>query len=114
MFITTKDAEIKLVDTVQSLQEEGGDWLGVIFHFSRLLEHYKSDYQIKIAINLINDLLRAYQGGIFVCYDSTLFVVCRDVSDALLGKVIFQMRYLFMDDPLSYNSEGQENPEFCS
>jgi hypothetical protein len=113
MFTATRDAEAKLVETVGSVKEECNSWRGMHFRFSRLLEHYRSDYQVKIAVNLINDLLKANQGGIFVCVDSDIFVVVRNVTKNVLDKVIFQLRYLFMDDPLAYSSENQENPEFC-
>lgn len=113
MFTATKDAEAKLLETIGSIKDESNSWRGMHFRFSQLLEHYRSDYQIKIAVNLINDLLKVNQGGIFVCADTNIFVCVRNVTKNQLDKVIFQLRYLFMDDPLAYNSEGQENPEFC-
>ncbi len=113
MFTATKDAEAKLVETVSGIKDECNSWRAMHFRFSRLLEHYRSDYQIKIAVNLVNDLLKANQGGIFVCADSDIFVVVRNVTKTILDKVVFQLRYLFMDDPLAYSSENQENPDFC-
>ena len=113
MFTATKDAEAKLLETIGSIKDESNSWRGMHFRFSQLLEHYRSDYQIKIAVNLINDLLKANQGGIFVCSDTNIFVAVRNVTKSQLDKVIFQLRYLFMDDPLAYNTDGQENPEFC-
>lgn len=114
MLTATKDAEAKLVDMVGDIQEESSEWRAVHFHFSKLLEHYRSDYQIKIAVNLINDLMKAYQGGIFVCADSDIIVLSRGANKAQLEKVIFQLRYLFMDDPLAYGPDGQEMSEFCT
>lgn len=113
MQIVTKDAEVRLVDQVTSLREEGGVWKAIEFRFSRLLEHYRSDYQIKIATNLIQDLLKALTGNIYIYPDSTIILVCKGISEVFVEKVIFQLRYLFMDDPLSYHSDGSENEEFC-
>jgi len=31
----------------------------------------------------------------------------------LLEKLIFQLRYLFMDDPIAYDDNGKESQEFC-
>src|SRR5690606_38091509 len=39
-------------------------------------------------------------------------VLCRGVERTLLNKLIFQLRYLYMDDPLAYTVEGNENPRF--
>ncbi len=113
MFTATRDSEAKLVETIASIRDEAAHWRGVLFQFSQLLEGYRNDYQVKIAVNLVNDLLKIHQGGIFVCQDATIYVVCRNVTKAQIDKVIFQLRYLFMDDPLAYNADGQENPDFC-
>jgi EAL domain-containing protein (putative c-di-GMP-specific phosphodiesterase class I) len=113
MFTVTKDAEIKLVDTVGGIAEEGANWRAVYFRFDELLEQYRSDYQVQIAVNLLNDLLVAHQGGVFVCNDRTIILVCRNVTKAQIDKAIFQLRYLFMDDPLAYDGKGDESPRFC-
>jgi EAL domain-containing protein (putative c-di-GMP-specific phosphodiesterase class I) len=111
--IITRDAEAKLVEHVDSLQDEAISWRALHFHFARLLEHNKSDYQIKIATNLITDLLKAADGTLFICNDCDIFVSAKGANRSLLEKVVFQLRYLFMDDPLAYNADGQENPDFC-
>jgi EAL domain-containing protein (putative c-di-GMP-specific phosphodiesterase class I) len=84
-----------------------------VFAFSQLLEHYRSEYQIKIAVNLLNDLLGDRDGALYVCEDSTIFVVVRNLPKPQQDKMVFQLRYLFMDDPLAYTPEGDENPDFC-
>ena len=114
MFTTLKDAEAKLLETVSSIEEESSHWKAIHFHFSELLEHYRSDYQIKIAVNLVSDLLKSNQGGIFILNNADMFLVCRGASKNLFEKVIFQLRYLFMDDPLAYTPEGAESEDFCT
>lgn len=109
-----KDTEAKLVESMEQLRDEANSWRGLHFRFSRLLEHYKSDYQIKIAVNLVTDLLKELEGTVFICADADIFVVAKGATKSVLDKVVFQLRYLFMDDPLAYNSEGQENPDFCT
>ncbi len=113
MFIATKDAEIKLTELSESIEHECNQWRALVFHFSQLQEHYRSHYQIKIAVNLIMDLLRENQGGIFVTENFDLIVVAKNVTKTQIDKVIFQLRYLFADDPLAYGVEGEENISFC-
>ncbi|MBM3618383.1 MAG: EAL domain-containing protein [Alphaproteobacteria bacterium] len=110
----TKDAEARLVEMVESLKEQPTGWRTLHFRFSRLLEHYKSDYQVKIAVNLITDLLREPDGAIFVCSDYDIIILAKGAQKSNLEKVVFQLRYLFMDDPLAYNADGQENPDFST
>ncbi len=113
MFTVTKETELKLVDTVGGINNEAASWRAVYFRFDQLLEQYRSDYQIQIAVNLLNDLLVVHQGGVFVCFDRTIILLCRNITKGQLDKAIFQLRYLFMDDPLAYDAGGDENPEFC-
>lgn len=109
---TKRDAEAKLVEMAEIVRSECNSWRSLHFRFSRLLEHYKSDYQIKIAVNLISDLLKSFQGTVFVCADCDIFVIAKGCTKSLLEKVVFQTRYLFMDDPLAYGQDGQENNQF--
>ncbi len=113
MFTLLKDAEVKLVDTVGNLSGEAISWRAVYFHFDRLLEQYRSPYQIQIAVNLLGDLLVDHQGGVFVCFDQTIILLCRNIGKHKIDKAIFQLRYLFIDDPLAYTGSGEENSDFC-
>lgn len=113
MKIITREPEAHLVELLGVIQEQTQGWIAVHFAFSQLLEHYRSEYQIKIATNLMNDLLGDRDGAIYLCDDATIYVIVKNVPKPTLDKLIFQLRYLFMDDPLSYTIEGDENPEFA-
>lgn len=113
MRIITREPEAHLIELLNLIQEQRQGWQAIGFNFSRLLEHYRSEYQIKIATNLMNDILGDRDGAIYLCEDSNIYVMVRHLPKPLLDKMIFQLRYLFMDDPLAYTSEGDENPEFA-
>jgi hypothetical protein len=112
MRLVTKDPEAHLIELLNLIEENRQGWQVVCFAFSRLLEHYRSEYQIKIATNLMNDLLGDRDGAVYVCEDATIYVVVRNFPKLLMDKMIFQLRYLFMDDPLAYTVEGDENKDF--
>ena len=113
MQIYNKGAEAKLVEMLGEMQDAHGEWTAVRFAFAELMEQYRSDYQIKIAINMMGDLLKSQEVSIFVCADNTIFLLCCNTPKQLIDKVIFQLRYLFMDDPLAYTLDGEENEAFC-
>lgn len=114
MLTTARDSETKLVDVVNTIADEDpGSWRAVAFHFEQLLEQYKSDYQIQIAVNLLHDLMSEYAGGVYLCEDRSIILLSQNVTRIRLEKAIFQLRYLFMDDPLAYYPNGDENPIFC-
>lgn len=114
MRIITKEPEAHLIELLNLVQENTQGWLAINFAFSKLLEHYRSEYQIKIATNLMNDLLGERDGAIYLCEDATIYIMVRHFPKPLLDKMIFQLRYLFMDDPLAYTMDGDENPEFAT
>lgn len=109
-----KSPEAKLMQMLGSKQLQGDGWIAILFHLSDLLDEYKSEYQIKIAINLIHDLLKSYDGSIFLFGDYSIMVVCHKMEPIIKEKLTFQLRYLYMDDPLAYTEAGQENPKFCN
>ena len=110
--LITKTPEAKLMQMLDNPQLQSEGWGAIHFHLSDLLDEYKSEYQIKIAVNLIHDLLKNYEGSIFLLSDFSIMVVCYKIDQALRDKLTFQLRYLYMDDPLAYTESGQENPAF--
>lgn len=114
MQVVYKSAEVRLTQMLSDLRVQPTGWVAVHFHLDRLLDEYKSEYQIKIALNLINDLLKSHEGFIFLMNDNSIMVMCNKMEMTLQEKLIFQLRYLYMDDPLSYSDSGLENPDFCT
>jgi len=112
--VVNKFAESRMVQILGDLHGEAPGWQLIHFHLSDLLEEYKSEYQVKIAINLIHDLLKNHEGYLFVLIDNSIAVLCHKLEKLLQDKLIFQLRYLYMDDPLCYDDQGQENPNFCT
>jgi hypothetical protein len=114
MHLVNKTSEVKLTQLLSDLRVQSTGWLAIHFHLDRLLDEYKSEYQIKIALNLIHDLLKSHDGTIYLLSDHSILVLCNKVDNVLQEKLVFQLRYLFMDDPLAYNELGQENAAFCT
>lgn len=109
-----KDSESKLIEIVSGLKEDPSGYYALHFNLSQLTEQYRSEYQIKIAINILNDLFKAEDSIAFYMEDQDVVLLYNGTNRALLEKAIFQLRYLFMDDPLGYGADGLENEDFCS
>lgn len=109
-----KDSGAKLLEIVNSIREEPKGYSVLLFNFSDLLVHYKTEYQQKISINIISDVLRAASGSVLMMSDFDIFVVCKNVDSTAMKKLIFQLRYLYMDDPLAYDEVGEDNPKFAT
>lgn len=104
----------KLLEAVTELKDASVGYYSLHFNLSKLREIYRSPYQIKIAVNIVSDLFKGQKGSIFIFTDCDLSIIYQGTDRGLLEKVIFQLRYLFMDDPLAYSDDGFENEDFCS
>jgi EAL domain-containing protein (putative c-di-GMP-specific phosphodiesterase class I) len=107
-----RDAEVKLIEQLSSIQEDSSHWCAVHFAFAQLKEEHRTDNQMRIAINLVKDLLQEHEATLYLFGDSSQYVLVRYATRAVIDKLVFQLRYLFMDDPLAYDHEGDENPAF--
>jgi len=109
-----KGSEDKLLEIVNSIKDDAQDFYAMQLNFSDLLEHYKNEYQLKISVNIINDLLRDAKGWVVVTSNYDIFIVCKRVDPRTMKKLIFQLRYLYMDDPLAYDEKGDDNEKFAT
>jgi EAL domain-containing protein (putative c-di-GMP-specific phosphodiesterase class I) len=113
MIVVQKSAEIKLMELLSMIRDPAG-WTAIHFNLDRLMEQFKSDYQVKIAINLIHDMLKGYEGGIYQLVDNGIIVMAGELEKHVHDKLIFQLRYLYMDDPIAYYENGEENADFAT
>jgi EAL domain-containing protein (putative c-di-GMP-specific phosphodiesterase class I) len=114
MKTVAKGAEAKLLEIVSSLRAAPDGYYALHYNLSQLQDEFRSEYQIKIAVNILNDLFKALDSIAFVLADSDIVLLYNGANRALLEKAIFQLRYLFMDDPLGYTDDGFENEDFCT
>ncbi|MFZ4699530.1 MAG: hypothetical protein ACOYMG_05730 [Candidatus Methylumidiphilus sp.] len=113
MQVNPRGSESKLVERLLGLKPAAKDWVGVYFSLDKLQPKHQSNYYINIAVNIMDDVLRQCEAEAYVCKDYSIFLLCKSIQDPLLEKLIFQVRYLFIDDPISYNEEGAENDMLC-
>lgn len=114
MKTVTKGSETKLLEVVSGLKEDPSGYYALHFNLSQLTEQYRSEYQIKIALNILYDLFKTQDSIAFLLEDKDVVVLYNGTNRGLLEKAIFQIRYLFMDDPLGYSADGLENEDLCT
>lgn len=90
------------------------EYYALHFNLSRLHPEYRSDFQLKIAVNILNDVFRDCDGTVFLCRNGDIYVLYQGTDKGLIEKSIFQVRYLFIDDPLAAHPDGTENDAFCA
>lgn len=114
MKVVTSNSETKLLEVINGLKEDPSGYYALNFNLSQLTAEYRSEYQIKISLNILNDLFKGMDSIAFTMRDCDVVLLYNGTNRGLLEKAIFQIRYLFMDDPLSYGSDGLENEDLCT
>ena len=112
MILIPRQGETRLVETLSDITDHREQWQLLVYNLSELLDEYKSDYQLRIAMNLANDLLQPLDGGIYLCANGDMAVLVHNLNPQVERKLTFQLRYLYMDDPLAYDTQGNENEDF--
>lgn len=108
------EAENKILDFIKNIENKCSGFFAAIFHLSKLQEQNRSEFQIKIAVNIINDYLKNSQKSqIFTFKNNDIIVYLEDSNGQLIEKITHQLRFLFAEDNLSY-IKGKENNDFSS
>ncbi len=100
--------ESMLLDFAQRLERHRADRRGVHLHLSLLKPQNRRDHHLRIAVNTLEDFVRAYEGQIFTMGNADVVFVCKGASMTDLDDVVMRMRYLFSDDPLT-NADSSED-----
>lgn len=87
--------------------------IAVIFRFSKLTSHYRTHYHLRLALNSITELLSGYVGEAYVLESLDVILLLNNVKPEIIDRLIFNLRNLFLDDPLS-KVEGLGEDSICS
>jgi len=83
------------------------------FHFSNLTMHYRTNYHLRLALNTINEHLKNHSGVTYLLENQDIIVVLISSKADIIDKVVFNLKYLFQDDPLTKDNGFGEN-SLCS
>jgi EAL domain-containing protein (putative c-di-GMP-specific phosphodiesterase class I) len=104
--------EYLLLDYAQRLERHRQDRRAVHIHLSRLKPQNRREHHIRIAANTFEDLVKQYEGQIFMLSNADLIFVCRGATIEDIDEAIIKLRYLFSEDPLS--ADGGEDDKFAT
>ncbi len=113
MYIQRNNAEKRLIELVKTVKGDIEQHLAIHFQLSQLQEQYQSEFQMRIAVNILNDVFRDERGVIFQTREGDIFVIYHGHNRKLVDTAIYQVRYLFADDDLAYHEGGDENADFA-
>lgn len=108
------DYEELLVDYAERLRKHLPGRRAVHIHLSKLKPHNRREHHIRIAASSFNGLVQRHEGQIFILKNCDLVVVLKNAKSADLDETLLRLRYLFSEDPLAHDNEGESEQPFCT
>lgn len=93
--------EDMLLAYVEQLADGRAGHRALCFHLSRLDRAHRHDKHLKIATNMLMEMVDQFSGRLFVLRSSDIIVVCKGITARAIDHAIEALRYLFNDDKLA-------------
>lgn len=88
--------------------------LAIHVHLSRLRPQNRQDGHIRIALRMLEPMINAYRGQMFLLGNSDIVFMLKDPNDTDVENMVFKLRALFSKDPLTFTDSGDGRDNFCT
>ncbi|MTJ81196.1 MAG: EAL domain-containing protein [Telmatospirillum sp.] len=110
------------VVTQESLLAEAAERIGRIrdgrlaahLHLSRLRPQNRQEGHVRIALRLLEPVVNAYRGQMFLLSTSDVVFLLKDPSVNDVENTVHKLRALFSKDPLTFSDQGDGRDNFCT
>lgn len=102
------------MDYVQRLDRHRAGRRAVHVHLSKLRPHNRREQHLRIARNTFENLVRTYEGQIFVLANADLVFICKGATTADIDAAVLKLRYLFSEDPIAQSDDPATGDRFCT
>jgi EAL domain-containing protein (putative c-di-GMP-specific phosphodiesterase class I) len=100
------NAEEQLLAFARQLGSTKMGWQAVHLHLSRLSRFSRKDYNLRIALNALNDVTKRFEGRIFLLDNHDIVMLVKGALVSEVNEAIFHANYLFQDDPQAANDDS--------
>lgn len=88
--------------------------VAVYLHLSRLRPQNRQDGHIRIALRMLEPMVNAYRGQMFLLGNSDIVFMLKDPNRNDVENMIYKLRALFSKDPLTFTDSGDGVDNFCT
>jgi len=100
------NAEEQLINYAQQLEATKMGWQAVRLHLSELHQVNRRDYNIRIALAGLDDLISRRDGRLFVLDNNDFVMLVKGAKVSEVDEAVFQIKFLFQDDPLTKRDDA--------
>ena len=83
-------------------------------HLSRLLARNRDDARVRIAFRMFETMADQLRGQMFLLSNHDIVLICKEARAADLDAIVYRLRALFSQDPLSYADAADDQDRFAS
>jgi EAL domain-containing protein (putative c-di-GMP-specific phosphodiesterase class I) len=105
--------DAQLIEYLERIDRFRAGRRAVHLHLSRLQPHNRRDHHLRIALNTFEDLVKQYDGQIFMLANQDLVFVAKDASTSELEVAVARIRTLFNEDPIAQDA-GHDASQFST
>jgi EAL domain-containing protein (putative c-di-GMP-specific phosphodiesterase class I) len=100
-----ENVEEHLIEHARSLQNQTAGRAGLHLHLSKLNPSSRQSYHLRIALNMLTDSIKLYDGELYLLENSDVVFLCKGATTHQLEEIVHKVRYFFSGDPLFADSE---------
>ncbi|MEE8392828.1 MAG: hypothetical protein V3R66_00670 [Rhodospirillales bacterium] len=101
-------AHLERIDGVQS------GFYAIHIHLSQLRSGNRKPHYLRIAARAFENLLNNFEATLFQFHSADFLLICREVPIEEVDPVIYKLRALFNEDPLTLGEEGSLDDRFTT
>ena len=105
------DQEALLAEFAGQVCKNPEGYHAVHLPLSRLKAHNRRDHHIRIAANSLEPLVDRSNGALFVLSNKDIVAAFRDITVSEVDEVVVKLRFLFSEDPLANEADGEPNQD---
>ena len=106
--------EKQLLDHLHRIESDAGGYYAVHLHLADLKPSNRQPHFIRIAQRSLEFLTQNHEVALFPMSNTDFVVLCHDVPVDDVDPVIYKVRALFSEDPLTSGAEGSMEDRFSS
>jgi|GEM_PF-1494347 len=99
--VVTSGGEFRAKELLEGIKDKNAGWRAQYFRISLYTGELGVREASKVALNLLGNLLRNEDGGVFFCHDGDILIVCKAVSKKIWDDISYQLTYLLADNASS-------------
>src|SRR5260221_8219532 len=105
--------DAQLLDYLDWVDRHRAGRRSIHIHLSRLQPHNRRDQHLRIALSTFEDLVKQYDGQIFLLTNGDIVFIAKGASAADIDAAVTRVRFLFSEDPLAQDS-GANMDQFAT